>query len=116
MSENRGEPGPVERKPVERMFPFVIRSRILLVGRETLRRSKGRLHFVLITRDLSDNSRVEILTEFEHYPIVQHYTSSDVEKHFGVKAAKVLGFAKSELAQSIYREMKEYRINRKSAE
>ena len=33
-------------KPVERLFPFVLRSRILLVGREALRRNKRRLHFV----------------------------------------------------------------------
>ncbi len=36
-------------KPVERLFPFVLRSRNLLAGRETLLRSKGKLHFVLIT-------------------------------------------------------------------
>ena len=40
---------PQERaKPVERLFPFVLRARILLVGRETLLRSKSKLHFVLI--------------------------------------------------------------------
>jgi hypothetical protein len=44
-------------KPVERLFPFVLRSRGLLVGRETLLRSKSRLHFVLITSDLSEQSR-----------------------------------------------------------
>lgn len=100
-----------ESKPVERLFPFVLRSRILLVGRETLQRSKGKLHFVLITHDLSDNSRQEILSEFAHYPVVQHYTSSELETHFGVKNAKVVGFAKSNLAQSIYAELKAHRLN-----
>lgn len=38
---------------VERMYPFVLRARILVVGREALSRLKGKLHFVLITRDLS---------------------------------------------------------------
>ena len=38
-------------RPVERLFSFVLRSRILIVGRDTLARSKSRLHFVLITRD-----------------------------------------------------------------
>ena len=59
-------------KPVERLFPFVLRSRNLMVGRETLQRSKSKLHFVLITTDLSENSRTEILSEFAHYPIIQH--------------------------------------------
>jgi hypothetical protein len=99
-------------KPVERLFPFVLRSRILLVGRDTLWRGKRRLHFVLITDDLSENSRGEILTRFAHYPIVQHYNSADLEKWFGLKGAKAVGFAKSTLAQSVYAELKQYRINK----
>ena len=102
-------------KPVERLFPFVLRSRILLVGRDTLLRSKSKLHFVLITRDLSEKGRTEILSEFAHYPVVQHYQSEDLEKHFGLKGAKVIGFAKSGLAQSLYAEMKQHRINRPMA-
>ena len=101
-------------KPVERLFPFVLRSRNLLVGRETLLRSKSKLHFVLITTDISENSRTEILAEFAHYPVVQNYQSEDLEKHFGLKGAKVIGFAKSGLAQSLYAELKQHRINRPS--
>lgn len=96
---------------MERLFPFVLRSRILIVGRETLARSKSKLHFVLITRDLSEASREEVLKQFSHYPVVQQYTSEDLEKFFGVKGTKLIGFQKSGLAQSIYAEMKEHRIN-----
>jgi hypothetical protein len=103
------EPGPI--KPVERLFPFVLRSRILIIGHDSLARSKGRLHFVLITSDLSEASRGKILQEFSHYPVVQRYTSDDLEKHFGIRGAKVLGLQKSNLAQSIYAELKDYRIN-----
>lgn len=102
-------------KPVERLFPFVLRARALLVGRDTLRRSKGKLHFILITHDLSENSRAQILKEFAHYPVVQHYTEADLEKHFHLKGTKVVGFAKSGLAQSIYAELKEHRLNRPAA-
>lgn len=98
-------------KPVERLFPFVLRSGILLAGRETLLRSKSKLHFVLITTDLSENSRTEILAEFAHYPVVQHYQSEDLEKYFGLKGAKVIGFAKSGLAQSLYAELRQHRLN-----
>src|SRR6266705_1521275 len=98
--------------PVERLFPFVLRSLNLLVGRETLQRSKNKLHFVLLTRDLSENSRSAILSDFEHYPVVQHYTSEELEKFFGIKGAKVIGFQKSGLAQSIYAELKQHRINK----
>jgi hypothetical protein len=83
----------------------------LIIGRETLARSKGRLHFVLITTDISENSREQILKDFVHYPVVQHYTTADLEKFFLVRGAKVLGFVKSGLAQSIYAELKQHRIN-----
>jgi hypothetical protein len=98
-------------KSVERLFPFVLRARALIVGRDTLRRSKGKLHFILITRDLSENSREQVLRDFAHYPVVEHYGEADLEKFFGVKGTKVVGFAKSGLAQSIYAELKEHRIN-----
>ena len=102
----------ISTQPVERLFPFVSRARILIVGRDTLRRSKGKLHFVLITRDISENSRAEILKDFRHYPVVQHYTPDDLETFFGIKGAKVVGFQKSGLAQSIYAQLKQHRINK----
>ena len=97
---------------MEQLFPFVLRSRILMAGRDTLARSKSKLHFVLITHDLSETSRAEILSDFAHYPVVQHYTSKELEKLFGIKGAKVIGFEKSGLAQSLYAELKAHRINR----
>jgi len=100
------------QKPVERLFPFVLRSRILIVGGANLSRSKSQLHFVLITTDLSESSRKDILQEFAHYPVVQRYTSADLEQFFQLKGARVIGFQKSDLAQSVYGEMKEFRINR----
>ena len=102
----------VVAKPVERLFPFVMRSRKLLVGRDTLRRSKSKLHFVLITRDLSEQSRAEVLSDFAHYPVVQHYTSEELAQFFGLNGTKVIGFAKSGLAQSIYAELKQHRLNK----
>jgi hypothetical protein len=102
---------PSTNLPVERLYPFVLRSRTLIIGRDTLRRSKSKLHFVLITLDISETSRAEILSDFAHYPIVQHYTMEEVEKYFGIKGAKVIGFRRSDLAQSIYAQLKEHRIN-----
>jgi hypothetical protein len=98
-------------KPVERLFAFVLRSRILIVGRDTLARSKSRLHFILVTRDISENSRADILADYAHYPVVQHYSQEELEKFFGLKGTKAVGFKKSGLAQSIYAQLKEHRIN-----
>jgi hypothetical protein len=98
-------------QPVERLFPFVLRARILIVGRDTLARSKSKLHFVLITSDLTATSREEILSDFAHYPVIQKYTSEELHDFWGIKGAKVVGFAKSGLAKSLYSELKQYRIN-----
>jgi hypothetical protein len=103
---------PAKTRSVERMFPFVLRSRILIVGRETLAKSRSKLHFVLITTDLSEKSREELISEFSHYPVVQHFTSADLATFFGIQGAKVVGFQKSGLAQSIYAELKQYRLNK----
>lgn len=89
----------------------MLKSRGLIIGRETLARSKGRLHFVLLTEDITSNSREQILKDFAHYPVVQRYTAADLEKFFGIRGARVIGFVKSGLAQSIYAELKSHRIN-----
>lgn len=97
---------------MERLYPFVLRARKLIVGRDTLYRKKGRLHFVLITTDISENSRDEILQGFRDYPVVQRYTSAELEQFFALKNTKVLGFEKSTLSASIYAGLREFRINR----
>jgi hypothetical protein len=98
--------------PVERLLPFVLKTKSLLVGRDTLRANKSKLHFVLIAEDIADASREEVLRDFTHYPVVQHFTAADFERLFDVKGAKAVGFTKSGLAQSIYAELKAHRINK----
>ena len=102
-------------KDVSRLFTFVLRSRILIVGRERLRKSKHKLQMVIIAEDISDNSKREILRDFEHYPIIQRYVTEDFDRFFRVKHTRVIGLAKSSLASSIYKEMKEFRINHPDA-
>lgn len=102
---------PGANQPIERLFPFVLRSRILMVGRDVLAHSKNKLQFVLITHDLSESSRRKILSDFAQYPVVEHYTMKDLKTFFGIKGAKVIGFEKSGLAQSLYTALKKYRIN-----
>jgi hypothetical protein len=99
-------------KPVERLFPFVLRARKLIAGRESLARSKSRLQWVLISTDISEAGRAEVLREFADYPVVQHFSSADLERFFGVRNAKAVGFVKSTLAKSIYAGLKEKRLNK----
>ncbi|HEX7654663.1 MAG TPA: hypothetical protein VF607_14235 [Verrucomicrobiae bacterium] len=100
-----------ELHPVERLFPFVLKTRSLVAGRQALFANKGKLHFVLITTDIGEENRDEVLKNFTHYPVVQYFTAADFERQFKVKGAKAIGFLKSGLAQSIYAELKEHRIN-----
>ena len=97
--------------PVERLFPFVQRTGILVVGRERLHGNKGKLHFVLITEDIAPEHREEVLKDFRHYPVVQFFQPADLERNFGIKGCRAIGFKKSGLAQSIYAELKPHRIN-----
>ena len=101
-------------KPPERLFPFVVRARLLIVGREALARSKRQLQCVLISTDISEGSRNQILRDFADYPVLQRYSSAQFEEYFGVRNAKVLGLRKSSLARSIYAELKEFRLNKPS--
>ncbi|HUZ06758.1 MAG TPA: hypothetical protein VMV89_04650 [Candidatus Paceibacterota bacterium] len=96
---------------VEQLFASAVQSKLLLIGREALRRSKSHLHFVLIATDIIANHREEVLADFKHYPVVQHFTAADFERLFKIKGAKAVGFAKSEIAKSIYAELKAHRIN-----
>lgn len=90
----------------ENLFGFALRARILVVGRDNLAREKNRLQFVLMTLDISENSRAKILGDFRHCPVIQRYTMEDLEKFFGIKGAKVVGFRKSDLARSLHASLK----------
>ena len=101
-----------ERGQVERIFPFVLRARILFVGQRAVLRSKSRLQFVLITQDISDRGRSEALRKLKHYPVVQCLRSADIARHFDLRGVKLLGFRKSGLSKSLYAEWKQHRINK----
>ncbi len=103
--------GEVPASRVEQLFEIAVQSKLLLIGREALRRNKSHLHFVLIATDIIANHREEVLADFKHYPVVQQFTAADFERLFKIEGAKTVGFAKSDLAKSIYAELKPYRIN-----
>jgi hypothetical protein len=94
----------------ERLYPFARRARIVIVGRPVLYRQRHHLHFLLVTTDLSATSLRELCGDYPELPIVQHYTSADLERFFGLRHTKVVGFRKSSLAVNIYRELKAYRL------
>lgn len=92
---------------VERLYPFALRARVVVVGENLLNKLRKKLHFILVTRDLSEKRLSEMLRSYKEIPILQVYEAKNIEEHFGFKNTKVLGFKKSSLAVSIYRELKE---------
>ena len=97
---------------VERLFTFAKRAAVLIPGFDNIKGRKSDLQFVLVTTDIADNSLKKVLDEFQHYPIVQDYDTETIEEHFNLQNCKVLGFAKSDIAKSIYQEMKAKRLNK----
>ena len=97
-------------KAVERLYPFALRARIVVPGREAMAHQQGRLLFVLITTDLSAKSRERIQHDFGRLPIVECYTAAQVESFFAFRGTKVLGFRRSTLAQAMLKELKAFRL------
>jgi hypothetical protein len=79
MSDEAPPPDAVPAKSVERLFPFVLKTRGLVMGREALRANKGKLHFVLIATDIAETGSEEVLKDFIHYPVVQHFTAAELQ-------------------------------------
>jgi len=93
----------------EKMAPFMLRARVVEVGRDRLSQIKKRLACLLITTDISENSKNEMLAAFK-CPIYQHFTSDEIEAMFGFRGTKVLGFHRSPLTQSILPLLAPYRV------
>lgn len=92
--------------PVERLFPFALRARVVIPGRQRLASARKRLEFILLTTDLSENSRRDLVEAFPGCPMLDRYTADDIERLFGFRNTKVLGFVKSSLARSILSELR----------
>ena len=91
-------------KPVERLFPFAVRARVVVAGREALRSRRKKLQLLIITSDLSENSRQSIAKDFPTVKVVEALSTDEIERHFGFRGAKVIGFLRSPIAVSILRE------------
>ncbi len=84
----------------------MLRAHQVLVGRERLIHLRKRLAFVLMTTDMSERSRRELAAIFS-CPQVFAYTSEDIERIFGFRNSKLLGFQKGPLADAALRALRE---------
>ena len=93
-----------------RLAPMAARAGVVHTGRHRLSRLSRKLRFILVTQDISANSRREILALSAGVPVVQLLGSADIEELFGMRGTKVVGFVNSSIADSLYRLVKDARI------
>lgn len=84
----------------------MLRAHQVLVGRERLSQLRKRLAFVLMTTDMSERSRRQFAAIFP-CPQVFAYTSEDIERIFGLRNTKLLGFRRGALADAALQALRE---------
>ena len=98
-----------------RLVPFALRARVVSTGREKLLQHRNQLAFLVVTEDISENSRHEILRDFP-CPIYQALTVKQVDALFQFHNTKLLGFARSSLSAQIQQLLKGRRLVAPSVE
>ena len=102
-------PTPSLRDQLAPLASFARRAHLFVTGREKLHRSARGLAFVLITEDISENSRRETL-ERCNCPIYQALTTDDVKNLFGLENAKIVGFRKNGLSDNLARHLQPFLV------
>lgn len=85
---------------LKKLAPFVVRSHATVTGRQKLVQLQRKLAFVLMTVDVSENSRKEVQNGLS-CPVYQALTMAEVEELFHLTNTKILGFPLGGLATSL---------------
>ncbi len=91
----------------ERLSQFMRRARILEVGRDRLHQVKNKLQFLLVTEDASANTLAQMLRDF-NCPVYKALTMADVERYFGYRGTKIIGFRRHPLSNEAQAALKPY--------
>ena len=89
----------------------MLKSRAVEVGRDRLLQIRKRLAYIIITTDISENSRNAALKDFP-CPVYQCLTSKDIAELFGFMGTKMIGFHRSPLASSLLPELRGYLLDK----
>ena len=96
---------------IAKLAPFLLRARAIEIGRDRLWQIRNRLAFLLLTNDISENSRDKFLNAFS-CPIFQALTTDDLANLFGYQGTKALGFRRSPLSVALLKTLSPYRIHK----
>ena len=94
---------------LERLSPFMKRAGIVEVGRDRLHQVKNKLQFLLVTEDASANSLAQMLRDFD-CPVYKALTMNDVERFFGYRGTKIIGFRRHPLSNELQAALKPYLV------
>lgn len=98
----------------ERLGAFMCRARLLEVGRDRLFQVRHRLQLLLVTEDASENTLMEMVQGFD-CPVFCALQMSDIERLFGYRGTKVIGFRRHPLSNQVLEALKECRVVRRRA-
>lgn len=104
-----GTPTPENLEQLKKLSPFALRAQVAETGRQRLLQHRNKLEFLLLTNDLSENSRDEALKEFA-CPIFQALESADILELFHLQGTKILGFRRNPLSTQIQKCLRGCRI------
>lgn len=94
-----------------KLAPFCRKAGVVVTGRERMARLGRKLGFIVITRDLSANSRKEALQRYA-CPIAEWGTMAEMKQWFGLDNAKIVGFLSHPLSKKLFEEFKPFLVER----
>lgn len=96
-----------------KIAPFMRKAGVVVVGRERLLQLRNRLAYVLITNDISENTRQMVVETFK-CPVYQCLTSEDIEKLFNYKGTKLLGFRRSPMSNAVLADIRPFIVKKEA--
>ena len=94
-----------------KIAPFMRKAGMVVVGRERLFQLRNKLAYILITDDISENTRQMVLETFR-CPVYQCLNSDDIEKLFNYKGTKLLGFRRSPMSNSALADLRPFLVKK----
>lgn len=94
---------------LRKLAPFAVRAGIAETGRQKLLQHRNKLAYILITEDISENSREEVLRDFA-CPVYQALTMDSITELFAFKGTKIVGFRRNVLSSQIQRLLHDHHI------
>ncbi len=102
----QAEAAPGDAAGAAKLLGFALRAREVVIGRNGLPRARRKLLFLLVTADISENSREELRHDYPELPLLTAFDSAFLEHEFKLGNCKVLGLKKTALGHGILEKLR----------